>query len=79
VIGVEYFVGSVVGLAALNYATARLLLREVHALTRALIANNSKELAMLDKAARPTTVAKRRIPEVEADFPEPRLRGLGLG
>lgn len=80
-IAVEWLVGSIVGLTAFNYATTRLLLREIKGLTRALIANNTKELVMLDKSeATPPRIAKRSIPEHEIDFDEtPRLRGLGLG
>ena len=79
-IDVQWFVGSVVGLTALNYATARLFLREIKALTRALIANNSKDLVMLEQHAKPsaTPFTKRKTPERETDFVEitPRVMGL---
>ena len=78
-IHVEWFVGSVVGLTALNYATARLFLREIKALTRALIANNSKDLVMLEQHASPATpFTKRKTPERETDFVENQPRVMGL-
>lgn len=80
-VDVEWFVGSVVGLCALNYATARLLLREVHALTRALIANNSKDLIMLEKHTPETKrfISPRKRPaEQTTDFTETTPRVMGL-
>lgn len=79
-IGVEYFVGSVVGLCALNYSVTRLLLREVHALTRALIANNSKDLIMLEKHTPEKRILplKRRPVEQTTDYVETAPRVMGL-
>lgn len=80
-IPVEWFVGSVLGINVLGYALARLLLREIHSLTRAVIADTPKDLVMLEQhAAKPKTLPfpKRRPAEHEDDFVENTPRVMGL-
>ncbi len=80
-IPVEYFLGSVFICLALTYSVTHLLLREIRALTRALIANNSpKDLAMLEKVAQaPSMIGRSRVsPEQEGDFTDRSVRAMGL-
>lgn len=78
-IEVGWFLGTVAGFGVLVYTITVLLLREIRALTRALIANNSKDLAMLDKSAAVLKSApKRRPADVEGDFDDRKPKVMGL-
>jgi hypothetical protein len=76
VVAVGWLVATVGIMSALTFAVVHPLLRANAALTRALIASNPKELAMLDKAAAPRR--RKAPPESEGQFFDPEPAPLGL-
>lgn len=78
-IAVEWFVAALAVVSVLHFLTTRALIQEIRALTRALIAKNPADLAMLDKSAPKTASQRRPPPESEGVFTEPRPRVMGLG
>jgi hypothetical protein len=80
-IPIVWFVVVVVLVNFTGALLAHALLREIRALTRALIANNSKELVMLEKHGEATkrgAIARRRSPEAESEFSDNAPRVMGL-
>jgi hypothetical protein len=79
-IPIVWFVVVVVLVNITGAFLAHALLREIRALTRALIANNSKELVMLEKHGEATKrgIARRRPPEAESEFSDTAPRVMGL-
>ena len=79
-ISVGWLIGVVLGISVIHYAIVRSLLAQIRSLSRALIANNAKDLTMLDRAdATPRLIPRRKAPERAADFTESTLRPMGLG
>ena len=78
-VSVPWFVGALIGLSIVQYLVVSALLRSNQALSRALIANNAKDLTMLDRTEPTRSILPgRRAPERNAEFVEPTLRPMGL-
>lgn len=75
-IAVGWFVALFVLFSVSLTMLAVLFLRQQHVMVQALIARNASELVMLETA---TPKKKfRRLPESEGDFPDAKIRPMGL-